>query len=189
MPIGGNGAIGQSTCEQLCLFPEGREGVLEMGNEALQDPCHGAQPQVCQQQENNNGPEGGSRKHGDDVSKCHDGHTRTRHNLWVKGGMTRVLSSVRRVLTPSRSLENDLSTVNECHIPIRPWGTRTSSYNSCCFNNSFGLTTLWGEWLTCTLVLGATEATTASSQKDTVNLRLGCPGCCWGWLFLDSTDT
>lgn len=83
------------------MFLEGRESVLERNNDALHDPYHGAQPHGHQQHEDHDGPEGKSRKQRNDVSKGHNGHTWTLHNLWVKGGMVRVLRSLCGVLTPS----------------------------------------------------------------------------------------
>lgn len=81
MAIAGIEVISQSTCEQVCMSPEGRENILERGNNALNDPCQGAYPQCHQQQENDDGPQVGSRKCRDDVRKNHKGHTWTLHNL------------------------------------------------------------------------------------------------------------
>lgn len=110
MAIGGSRVIGQSTCEQLWMLPEGRESILERGDDALYDSYHSAQPQVHQQQEGNDGPEGGSRKQRDDITECHNDHTWTDHNLWMKGRMVRALSSVWGALTPfpSSPLKNYL---------------------------------------------------------------------------------
>lgn len=77
-----DGVVGRSTFEQLCMFLEGRESVLEWSNDALQDPYHGAQPHGHQKYEDDDGPEEGkSRKQRDDVSKCHNGHAWALHNL------------------------------------------------------------------------------------------------------------
>lgn len=108
----------------------------------MHDPYHGAQPQVRQHHEDDDGPEGGSRKHRDDISKCHNGYTRTLHNLWVKGGRATPLSLPCRILTTLSSPPHrkwSVALLMDIVKLIWPWGTRTLTDNNCRPGNSFGL--------------------------------------------------
>lgn len=63
------------------MLLEGRESILERGDDALYDSYRSAQPQVHQQQEGNDGPEGGPENKETMSLKAHNDHTWTDHNL------------------------------------------------------------------------------------------------------------